>query len=881
MAAPVVVRVAGLPVATLARLRCEKSFGRLCVIVELHRRLLAEGDALSADLYPVIGVSGEGADRAALVGLRRAVFQARMPNGREWNARVARALPVDLAGRVNSWISELTVYEGLKSGLEELLASEIESTRQELREVVGHWSFQRALSYASPALFGETAKWLEDPSRHLRRQSQVRLAKYVARAAAKTSPYSTFTISGTGVWSTEGPGARFDESARVKGVQEVMAPLIGGLITSLSEDARLAAKLPIRVNPSAIVHERTVRFLGRPPAETIGSVPATPAILECLRILSGGTRHTMGELRDLLAGDEGSNDGQIEHFIGYLIDIGLLQRRLPIADLTGDPLGAMADWLEANAGEDFAGTARLANRARSLLREPAPVDDVTADVARQRLLNDTLAELAGEAGLGVSAEKAELFRDNAVFSGTAAYLAMPRWRPALEDLDVVRKVLAALDPGLPIRLGLAAYCADRFGPGARVPLLVLHEAIAEDLASEEGERGRGLREIAQLLQVKTITPDDLPDTGRLPRLRELSEMRRALRAVIESSEIVDGVVRVRPGALARLSASWPAWVTAPWSVACYVQAVDDGEALRLVLNAVDGGFGRGRSRALHLMRQADATVPADPSWEAGPPAGVDEPAIAELCGVFNFSPNVRLPSVPYEIEYPFTESDRPAEQRIPLSDLEVVHDQDLDQVYLAAKGVKSPMVVQHLGMMSDFFLPPVARLMARAFGSSYFTNGIVALFASSDVSSVPDPAQVIPRVEVGGVVLRRARWIVPTKQIPARGKGELDSAYLVRMMTWLRAHEIPVRCFVRMLSDTMLDPGAETVTKWFDKSRKPVYVDFANWYLISGFERMLRGTRLAIFEEALPAVEDAAGSDGVDARVMEFIVEISEPEARR
>ena len=34
------------------------------------------------------------------------------------------------------------------------------------------------------------------------RQSLLRLAKYVARAVAKTSPLSTFTVSGLGTWTT-------------------------------------------------------------------------------------------------------------------------------------------------------------------------------------------------------------------------------------------------------------------------------------------------------------------------------------------------------------------------------------------------------------------------------------------------------------------------------------------------------------------------------------------------------------------------------------------------------------------------------------------------------------------------------------------------------
>lgn len=246
--------------------------------------------------------------------------------------------------------------------------------------------------------------------------------------------------------------------------------------------------------------------------------------------------------------------------------------------------------------------------------------------------------------------------------------------------------------------------------------------------------------------------------------------------------------------------------------------------------------------------------------------------------MFGFSPNVRLPSVPYEIDYPFTVSGRPAEQRIAVGDLAVVHDPGTGLVSLFANGLNSQVKALHLGMMAEALLPPAARLLAQAFGCAYLVYANLPLLTPPQAVSAPDTVLSFARVEVGRVVVRRARWVAPVEQVPARRKGESDAGYLLRMVGWLVAHNIPARCFVRMSAGKVTTDPA--MSHRLSKSRKPVYVDFANWYLVQDFERMLASSGpVVIFEEVLPAPRDALGPDPSQPSVTEFIVEISAPAA--
>jgi hypothetical protein len=60
------------------------------------------------------------------------------------------------------------------------------------------------------------------------------------------------------------------------------------------------------------------------------------------------------------------------------------------------------------------------------------------------------------------------------------------------------------------------------------------------------------------------------------------------------------------------------------------------------------------------------------------------------------------------------------------------------------------------------------------------------------------------------------------------------------------------------------------------KARKPLYVDFANWFLCMVFERLLaQPADTVMFREALPQPEDAIASGAGGARVGEVVVELT------
>ncbi|GAA4947950.1 hypothetical protein GCM10023224_34760 [Streptomonospora halophila] len=907
VATPPVVRTAGLPVRVLDALRFTRSFAAVDEAARLGERVEDEGRRLADSLYDVIGTLGGGPPKPGVVGLRRALHRSRPPRPAEWNEQVAGVLPRPLADRIRRWTADLGALKRAVGELPAVLAEEEAAKCGELRAVAEDTGLRRALSQSSPTLYAEVRKWLGDDAHPPRRQSLVALAKYVARASAKTSPYSTFMVTGVGVWTPDGPAVRDIGTRRVRSVVELDGLLVQTLVAALCTDPRLAPALRLRLNPSATVRDGHVSFAGRRPAEPVLTMPATPAVRACMDLLDTRPAPTWAGLRDALVAADGgarASSDSVDSFVAGLVDLGLVERLSPVSDLAGDPLGELADWLSSCGGERPAGVLALVQRVRSEARRDVPVADLTGHHERQRRLMGAIGDLAarveglseGDADSGEQSETEAgaaqateadsaaskwTFYENAVYTDPAAACSFARWEPALLDLDVLRRWLAPFDPSLPLRLALAAYFRERFGTAARVPVLTLHRALQDELRRDGApEQTPAAREVVRLLHAKAHLVRPVAGST-LPRLRKLSRIQAEARDAVLGGRGTGpaaqcGTVLADPARLAALSARWPPWVAAAESLACYVQPTGARDAPSLVLNAVQNGHGRGRSRVLHLLDQAGCAA-------GDLVAGSPEPggrAMAELGGRFASSVNVRSAAAPYELDYPFTTSRRPARRRIRPGDCVAVHDSRTGLVRLTCDALGTEVVPLHLGMLGDLFLPAAAQFLTQCFGRSFYTYPSASLVADAPPRT-PASVTAYPRVAVGSAILRRAAWAAPMQHVPRRQGGETETDYWLRLLRWLREHGVPTRCFVRVWADpAQPGGGAGTGRTWMvDKAHKPVYVDFANWYLVLAFQRMLDGSAaMAVFEEALPDPGEARTTGG--GAVTEFLVEISEPGRR-
>ncbi|MEO1369190.1 MAG: lantibiotic dehydratase, partial [Acidobacteriota bacterium] len=192
--APVLVRVAGLPVETLRAFSSDLP-DRLDALDALHARLDGARKEAVDDLFDAVGDDACGAIRPALLAAKRACF-----NGRPLAPLARRPEWPEVSGRVSPGLGRIL---DLEKRLEEETAAFDRSLEEQARgeadalaALTEHSIFRTGLSIASPVVGRESHRLRRKPARGYGRRER-RLAstllRYASRAAFKISPFSTLT----------------------------------------------------------------------------------------------------------------------------------------------------------------------------------------------------------------------------------------------------------------------------------------------------------------------------------------------------------------------------------------------------------------------------------------------------------------------------------------------------------------------------------------------------------------------------------------------------------------------------------------------------------------------------------------------------------------
>ncbi len=818
------VRVAGVAAEELEALTGRSCAAALAEHLELTDGLRAEAAELCDLLHAVIGRVPEGSTRSELVGLRRAVHQLRPPGPRAWSPQVRAALPADVAARVDAWLARRLRAQEQAAGLPDLVAEETERATNALRKAVAEPAFRFGLVLGSPSLSASVGDWV-DSGTELRRSSLLRAAKYLARAAAKTSPYASFGFSGLGRWSSAGPAVEPIADLRWHGVPELDRHTVDGIWSALALRTELRDHVRVRRNPSASEHVGRVRFLAAGAAEPV----AGAALTDTLRVVwdLAASQPRLGEVVTRLQRLTGRPEQACRAWVDDLLTVGLLEPVRPYRDQDADPLAGITAWLAASGAGPFADAARAAlDQLRAAVAGYPELPDAPSRAQRLRAIRSQLEALAGRLAprqSGTLPDK-ELVRENAVVAGPVVTAGSSAWRPVLAHLDVLRRFLAITDPHLAAAAGAAVAFRARFGAGATVGFLDCYRELHA-----------------------TVGPLPAP----------LTELRTAaLQTLFDAPRRDDGTVEVDPADVERLAASWPAPVRAPQSVACFGQEAGAEDGPGFVVNAVRTGHGWGTSRIHPLLAGHGEDVP--PLRTGRAPGSL---LLAECPAAFGTTLNVRSAAVPHAIRYPGAETDG----GIPLHELVVGYDADRDRLVLrTADGAE--VLPLALGMLVEQLLPPALRFMIRVFGEAQTQFLPHVQLGTVGLGPAVDGVRRRPRLELGRLVLARAVACVPVAALPRRDKGESDAGFLLRFARWRHRLDLPRRCFVRTL-------GARK-----DKAYKPLYLDTASPLLLDAFDRSVRhlGTgEVLAFEEVLPDLAAAPRYGTHGRRVTEYVLEVS------
>ena len=776
------VRVAGLPATVLEQLVDARLRHALLTMSATARRLTADAAALSDRCHDVIGALAEPAAKPKLVALRRTVHQLRDPARLLAEPLVADALGAGLAADIAEFGRAVLRYRADRAELPNVLADAEKSVAARLRAIAEDTRFDQGLAHASPTL-------REIVRRKPGRQEMIRLAVYVARAAGKTSPFSTFTASGLGRFVPDGPVLRWTATARPRSIVEL----------DLSVLAPLGATR-VRINPSARIVEDSVRFFGPAPAEQILTLPLTAPLRHCLKAATGAP--TLAELTASIP----APPEKVAGYLRSLITSGVL---LVVPDFDEHGIDPMSQLPALDA-------------VREELRKYESASG-TDRVALGAMLRERLPEL------GITGEPRDVVTEQSVIPGVVVEAGLPAWQNIIDDLALASRVLAVFDYTLPFKLAIAAFIKERFSAGTDFARF-----YAELV--REGHEAMRLHPAAVAFDMtgltETLAASPVREVRRLVEL--IAQVRRALPDRQRLEQVLDAA---------------PSWVRTPGSVAVYAQ--HDGE--RLIVNAVNSGFGRARTHVHRLLRYiSDDPLPVDTVHP-------HDVTYAEFATTLATSLNQRDLALPARLDYP-------ASARLTVG----VGEDGLPALFDNGSRVR-PV---HGGLSYERQFPPVMALLIEAFGE----NPILLRPdqpLQHDASAGTGEGRVLdaPRLTIGTVVLRRATWVAQAGTLPRRAPGQSDADFLLTVTNWLAEFGIPPRFFVSVLRMQAIAAGSAAN----DRGRKPMFVDIGSPQLVLAFERLAKDpASAAVFYEVAPEPGTAiADNEGVP-RVTEYVIELGD-----
>ncbi|EST37572.1 hypothetical protein N566_12340 [Streptomycetaceae bacterium MP113-05] len=889
---PFVLRVAGLPVETVQRLRCTEGRRWADEVLDASDRSRAAGETVGDLLHELVGGCEDAAVRRRLLKLRREVFNNRLPHDPEAAVALVAGFDEEVAASLSEWLAGRGALQRLTTDGADVLAGEIDRTRARLRELATERSLGGGLLLASPSLDaqidgyaagtparadGKRDKGAEKRNRKIERS----LLAYLYRTVCKTSPFSTFTGLALGEFGTGAADGGNPLEIRVDDTwvshTRLNVVALGRLAQTVLEDPERRDGLPVTLASGWGRDEDRIRYVRRwvttgddDTAVTFDSVKdrlfflrRSGALERMLAFFERRPQIRYGELGGLLADEEpDATADDVDRYLAALLDLGMLQvpcLRIGVHDT--DPLRAFQASLR-DLDRDWA------DHLADDLDEPlARIDDFAgADPERRRTLLAELRDGLAQIQRGLGAEEPRvpqtvLYEDAA--AGTSATCDLAAWTGiAGEPLRQVERALPAFDVTLPQRLTFQGFFTARFGQGGRCDDLLklvhdFHEDFFDQYISFTSKR----------------TPFDadgayVPEENwlGLPRLKSLDAARQtfvdgmrtlwdgsgAAKAGSDVAEVdlgsglLDAVAKELDGVAPRF---------APLSH--HVQLADRPGDPLVVLNRSYGGLSFPFSRFTHCFDGLAGRLREDTRSLA--PEGA---VFAEVTGgpvTSNLNLHDRL--LDYEIVCPGETGGVPEEYRLHLDDLHIVHDPDADRLVLRSTRLDREVIPVYLGYLVPLALPEIPRTLLLLSPTSMTRPDVWGGVPSSEPD---DGVTTRPRVRHGSVVLSRRSWSAAAAVLPLRAPGDTDADWYLGWHRWRRRHGLPDRVFA-----TVSDGGGRGAT-----SAKPQYLDFDSHLSLVAFEALLRTAEArVVFREALPDQDDLHTVSGRGRHVAEMALE--------
>ncbi|GIH89452.1 lantibiotic dehydratase [Planobispora siamensis] len=728
-------RVGGLP-ADAADLDLTET-GRLLDAVATSEAFLTElADPVSDILYRLVpALDHDPALRRLVLKVRRSTHSDKpLRVAGEDLDRIAGALQDEEARTFRRWssaaLTRTTLLERLPAGY----AEETEETGRRLGALLAEPALATGIAHASADLL----KHVDVGGLHPGGKAARSILSYAARAARKTSPFSTFT--GIGLYGRPSGGRSNTALSQTHVFAWLQALVRDERLVTAFELEPLNAVRTIDGEPRGLA---SAYRMGDGFAWRTDELVDVTVYRSILQSLAGIGRAGAAEYMIRLGGEDPFAALQ------RLLDAGMLRVVAPWSRGDRAPLLALAESVRRVGTEYAAATART---LRELHADAVALADQDGGRRVRTLESMTERAAAGLERLGVAKDR----------TGFAVY----------DDAEAITDVPA-----------LGEHVSDdlRELAGRMRPMVFrshLYDMLVEIFVERYGAGGRCPDALRFCMEVSN-TPD----------------LTRRLFAAIRADAQTRGRATERAWLPVSASSAPPTVAVAYQVAARSLGAVREGDHL-LVVNQFNAGSGGLVSRFRNVLDGPDGLEGRLRAWVGGnfPEAQPRELVISSDVNGLQYSCTGAIPALTWPNELPLAD----AGDAVAVSELSVVHDAASGTLSLLdAHG--TPVAPVYLGVVpAHMVLGPARYLMV--LGDPWVLGARMACTRGPSEPVTEPVAEVdeVERLGFGRVVTRRAAWRLRPGDFPRPERGESPADYFLRADRWRRRHGIPEEVFVSL-----------------------------------------------------------------------------------
>ncbi len=873
------VRIAGVDSQYLVGMRALRTTAALAALRTAERMRDEEGRRLADGLFAYVPSALCANARRAIVRIRRDLHNGRVPE-QSLLETASTSLPQDLTRAIAAWCSRTEGACHVLADAAREYRDEVDSSREALKVALCDERFMSGLALSSPDLFVALAEYASDTadnssSRARRREHS--LLQYLTRATTKTSPFSTFTIVGSGEWQAS-TGALLQIQTDRAALTHYVRPNalhIQRLWSAYLQHPQTRAHIAVRLHPGVRVVDEALRYVAlydNPEVlkrhfgalERSVRIPLTASIRRVLYVLQENPAEEV-LLTELLTelGSSTSMNGSARavSFVDQLIGIGLLQPSLRIPDQALSDLPTVSRACRQQESEFSAAFAEHVDTIHRHIGAYAAASGAgrVHTVGQVRSAIDRAAE---HVGASLPTIGSVLYED-VTFDRTVATASRGAWSSIADDLRILQVLQPIWDPQMRYRLAAADLFKSTYGECGNA-------SVVEFLRILKPYTDAWLN-VGQTEGAHLSLKSDHPEIATLNSLyAELCDH------VYSLARLQQSTVQISRDFLQSLIDRLPHKVRGRRaSNAFFCQPILADDSAGIVLNHMYPGLGKFYSRFLGMLAPSVlSAVRSGVPRSLGP-----ETKAIELPGVFGSNVNFHPPLADLELRYPGIESARPENELVDVADLELSYDVTSGLLRLRHAQTGQDLHPFFPGLMVPLLLPPTLQSLNLLFGDGLAEVSPHAWCEHHPSYAVPSDVHSYPRMSVGAVVVARRSWYMRASDAPCADAKGSDFEEFRGIARWRESLGLPQHVFVRTLG-TPRDPNEGVEGYWRRLlGAKPQYVDWTNPLLVRLFAKLTRADPAArlVINEMLPDFSQSPQDASTGPVVSELVLQLDSP----